>query len=155
MNFFKDYFKSEPPVQESNLSYLTRNMRYIEKANMLCEKYGADSGRKLVYEFNPLVTENTPECFALNSPSTPIIIDKPNYYVNRVLIPIDIRVDELEKLMVQMKAHYSNNKFKQKNTVTHVGFGYPTNKGTEYLRETECGRFYEIRLCAKGYPNEC
>lgn len=147
MNWFKKQ-------KETRLEQLNSMIAIIQKEEMLEEYYGADSGRKLSYIFIPLITENSPECFTLNPASVPIIVNKCNHYVNRVLIPENITKTELRKLMKEMKSHYQQSRFNNKNQVTSVQFGYQTQKGPEYTRHSETPGFYEIRLCAKGYPND-
>jgi hypothetical protein len=125
----------------------------IEKETMLCD-FVEDSGRDIKYTFNPLITIKPPgDAFTLNPAAIPVIKDQANYYVNRVLIPVDIKRSELKKIMITMRSVYMGSKFGYNNRVTSASFQMPGYKLYCRLSE-EHPNMYEIRYCAKGYPNE-
>lgn len=147
----KNLFKKKE--SRSSLDIMNDMIAVIEKENFLSE-FTEDSGRDMKYVFNPLITVKPPgDAITLNPAAVPMIQDQANFYVNRVLIPIDIKRTELRRVMCEMRTSYQRTQFRNNNRITFASFRMSGYRLYTRLSETH-PNMYEIRYCAKGYPNE-
>lgn len=98
---------------------------------------------------SPTVLYEMPDAFTLKAASEISFIGL-SCYCDRVRIPLNISEQNLIEVLQSMFSNYNNHEFTSKVEVTDLDMAVPGNDGS-YLRQTEDGKCYELRLYAQGF----